>query len=311
MRIAVMGAGGTGGYFGGLLARAGEDVTFIARGAHLEAMRARGLTVKSGGRSGDFTIPVQATGDPRGMAAVDLVLFCVKTYDTDSAAQLIQPIVGPNTVVFSIQNGIDNDQRIGKVLGPKSVMCAVAQIFSSVEAPGVIAHRSGALAKITLGELDGAASPRVHRLLAAFQRAGIDAAQSPDIRLALWEKFLGICGNSGVLSLTRLPMGPMLACPETKTFFRDTLAEVRSVGVASGVALAADAVDRWMAFCATLAPGLRSSMANDLNAGRRMELDSLNGTVVRLGCELGVPTPCNSAIYAALKPYVNGAPVLP
>ncbi len=310
MRIAIMGAGGTGGYFGGLLARAGEDVTFIARGAHLEAMRTRGLTVKSA-RSGDFTIPVQATDDPKGMAPVDLVLFCVKTYDTESAARLIRPIAGPNTVVFSMQNGIDNDQQIGGVLGPQAVMCGVAQIFSSVETPGVIAHRSGALAKITLGELHGRSSPRVERLFKAFQQAGIDAARSPDIRLALWEKFLGICGNSGVLSLTRLPVGPMLACPETKSFFRQTLEEVQAVAQASGVTLPADCVDRWIAFCATLAPGLRSSMANDLNAGRRLELESLNGTVVRLGCEHGVPTPCNFAIYAALKPYINGALELP
>jgi 2-dehydropantoate 2-reductase len=310
MRIAIMGSGGTGGYFGGQLARAGEEVTFIARGAHLEAMRTRGLTIRSS-RAGDFTIPVQATDDPSGMEPVDLVLFCVKTYDTESAAKLIRPIVGPDTVVFSIQNGVDNAERIGRILEPETVMCGVAQIFSTVEQPGVIAHRSGGLAKITLGEPDGGTSSRMKRLLKTFQQAGIDTVHSPDIRIALWEKFLGICGNSGVSSLTRLPIGPILACPETRSLYRGTLEEVQSVARASGVALAADCVERWINFSATLAPGLRSSMANDLAAGRRLELESLNGTVVRMGCEHGIPTPYNFAIYAALKPYAEGAPKMP
>ncbi|MSQ06600.1 MAG: 2-dehydropantoate 2-reductase, partial [Dehalococcoidia bacterium] len=218
---------------------------------------------------------------------------------------------GPNTAVFSIQNGVDNDHRIGRVLDPKAVMCGVAEIFSSVEAPGVIIHRSGGLAKITLGELDGVASPRVERLFKAFQHAGIEAVRSPDIRIALWEKFLGICANSGLSSLTRLPFGPILACPETKGLYRGTLEEVRDVAHASGIHLAADSIERRITHTGNLAPGLRSSMANDLNAGRRLELESLNGTVVRLGREHGVPTPYNFAIYAALKPYVNGAPELP
>ena len=310
MRIAIMGAGGTGGYFGGQLARAGEDVTFIARGAHLEAMRTRGLTVKSR-QAGDFTIPVQATDDPRDMAPVDLVLFCVKTYDTDSAAKLIRPIVGPDTVVFSIQNGVDNGERIGRTLEPETVMCAVAQVFSTMEEPGVIAHRSLGRARILLGETDGNASPRTERLLTTFQRAGIDALHSPDIQLALWEKFLGICGNAGISAMTRLPIGPILACPETRDLYRGTLEEVQSVAQAIGVGLPADCVDRWINTSATLAPGLRPSMANDLNAGRRLELESLNGTVVRLGSEHGIATPYNFAIYASLKPYVNGAPELP
>ena len=175
----------------------------------------------------------------------------------------------------------------------------------------MIAHRSGGLAKITLGEPDGRESARVNRLLNAFQHAGIDTLHSPDIRLALWEKFLGICGNAGVSSLTRLPIGPILACSETRSFYRGTLEEVQSVARAIGVALAADCVDRWITFSEALAPGLRSSMANDLTAGRRLELESLNGAVVRLGAEHGVPTPYNFAIYAALRPYANGAPSLP
>jgi 2-dehydropantoate 2-reductase len=309
MRIAIMGAGGTGGYFGGLLARAGEDVTFIARGAHLQAIQARGLTIKSAS-AGNFTIPAQATNEPATLPPVDLVLFCVKTYDTESAAQLIRPIVGPDTVVFSIQNGIDNRERMARVLGERAVMSGVAQIFSTVEAPGVIAHRSSGMAKIALGELDGKPSRRVQQLLPVLQKAGIDATQAPDIQVALWEKFLGICGNAGMCSLTRLPIGPVLACPETRSMYQETLQEVYAVARARGVALHQDCVARWTALADKLAPGLRSSMANDLNAGRRLELESLNGTVVRLGREHGVPTPCNSSIYAALKPYIQGAPEL-
>ncbi|MBM3942372.1 MAG: 2-dehydropantoate 2-reductase [SAR202 cluster bacterium] len=310
MRIAIMGAGGTGGFFGGLLARAGNDVTFVARGAHLNAMQTSGLTIKSRS-AGDFTIPVQATSNPTGMEPVDLVLFCVKTYDTETAAQVIRPIVAPDTVVFSVQNGIDNGERISRTLNAGQVMCGVANIFAGVEAPGVIAHRSTGLARIMVGEWDRKTSPRVERLLQTFQKAGIEGVHSPDIQLALWEKFLGICGNSGVSSLTRLPIGPILACPETKSLFRQTLQEVYAVARAKKVGVPEDAVERWIGFCANLPPGVRPSMANDLAAGRRMELESLNGTVVRMGREQEVATPCNFAIYAALKPFVNGAPQLP
>ena len=310
MRVAVMGAGGTGGYFGGLLTRAGEDVTFIARGAHLNAMQAQGLRVKSP-LAGDFAIPVEATHNPVEMETVDLVLFCVKTYDTQTAAELIRPIVGPQTVVLSVQNGIDNQERIGEFFGTESVMCAVAQISSVVESPGVIEHRSGGLAKILFGEWDGLVSPRSEQLLTTFQRAGIDAELRSDISVALWEKFIFICGGSGLTALTRLAIGSILTCAATKSLLQGTIEEVAEVGRAAGAKLSGDCVDGAMGRLAALEPQGRGSMAYDLAAGRRLELETLNGTVVRLGREYGIPTPCNFAIYAALKPYVDGAPQMP
>lgn len=306
MRIAVMGAGGTGGYYGGLLARAGEDVTFIARGPHLEAMRNRGLTIKSQ-LAGDFTLPVKATNNPAEIGPVDLVLFCVKSYDTDTVAQLVQPLLCPDTVVFSIQNGIDNWERIGRIVGPDKVLCAAVYMSSNIEGPGVISQ-TAASGRIIFGELMGIDSPRTNRLLNTFQQAGINAELHPNIQVQLWEKFIAICGFSGVPSLTRLTMGPILACPETRALLQCTMEEVERVAREQGVELPGDWVNQQMAHFARLGPGARGSMYFDLAAGRRLELESLNGTVVRMGRELGVDTPYNFAIYAALKPYVNGAP---
>jgi len=309
MRIAVMGAGGTGGYFGALLARAGEEVTFIARGAHLEAIRTHGLTVKSR-LAGDFTLPVKATGDPGEVGAVELVLFCVKTYDTATAADQLRPLVGRDTVVLSVQNGIDNEEQIGRVVGREPVIGAAAYVSSVIEAPGVIAQTAGP-GKIAFGELAGGPSPRTERLRSTFQRAGIAAELCPDIRITLWEKFLFICALSGITALTRLPIGPILACPETSALLRGTMEEVEAVARASGITLPDRCVDEAFAFVTRLESSLRGSIYYDLTAGRRLELEVLNGTVVRLGREHGISTPLNFAIYAALKPYSDGAPDQP
>lgn len=309
MRVAVMGAGGTGGYFGGLLARAGEDVTFIARGVHLEAIRSRGLSVKSR-LAGDFTIPVKATSDPSEVGSVELVLFCVKAYDTAAAAEQIRPLMGPDTLILSVQNGIDNAERIAEVVGPDHVVGGVAQVSSVIESPGVIAQTAGP-GRILFGELAGGTSARANRLLQTFEQAGVPAVLRQDIRVALWEKFLFICAFSGLTTLTRLPIGPIVACAETSAMLRQVMEEVEAVARASGVALRAECVDRAFAAFTALEPWARGSLYHDLAAGRRLELDTLNGTIVRLGRELGVPTPMNSAIYGALKPYADGAPVLP
>ncbi|MGH2668070.1 MAG: 2-dehydropantoate 2-reductase [bacterium] len=309
MRIAVMGAGGTGGFFGGLLARAGESVTFIARGAHLAALQSRGLAVTSR-LAGDFTVPVTATSDPAAVGAVDLVLFCVKAYDTETAAAQIRSLVGPDTMVLSVQNGIDNAERIARVVGEQPVIGGVAQISSVIEAPGVIAQTAGA-GRIIFGELAGGSSARTERLLSAFQQAGITAQLHPDIRVALWEKFLMICAFSGLTALTRLPLGSILGCAETRALFRDTMAEVEAIARAIGIRLPAGCVDRTVAMFTALEPWARGSLYYDLAAGRRLELEVLHGTVVRLGGQQGIATPLNFAIYAALKPYVDGAPVLP
>ncbi len=308
MRVAVMGAGGTGGFFGGLLARAGEDVTFIARGTHLEAIRGRGLTVKSR-LAGEFTIPAKATDDPHEVAPVKLILFCVKTYDTDKAAEQMRPLVGPDTVILSVQNGIDNAERIAGIVGPEPVIGGVAHVFSAIEAPGVIAQTAGP-GRILFGEIAGGTSPRTERLLRTFQRAGIAAELRPNIRVTLWEKFLFICANGGITALTRLPLGVIRACPETNTLLRATMEEVEAVARACGIALPEGCVDEAIAFNASVEPGARSSLYHDLAAGRRLELEALHGTLVRLGREYGIPTPMNFAIYAALKPYADGAPIL-
>ncbi len=305
MRIAVVGAGGTGGYFGGLLARSGEDVAFIARGAHLAALRADGLTVKSR-TSGDFSLPVRATDDPRSVGPVDLILFCVKAYDTVAAAEAIRPLVGPDTVLLSVQNGIDNEGRIASIIGAARLIGGLAGVSATIETPGVVAE-IGAPPFIRFGEFDGGATARTERLLPVFRRAGIPTELVPAIRVAMWEKFLFICAFSGVTALTRLPVGPVRDCPASRALYRGIMEEVAAVADAHGIALPPDAVARWFELSLGLPDWTYGSMYHDLAAGRPIEIDSLNGTVVRLGREHGVHTPMNFAVHAALKPHAAGA----
>ncbi len=309
MRVAVIGTGGTGGYFGGVLARAGEEVVFVARGAHLDAIRSRGLTVKSR-LAGEFTVPARTADDLREIGPVDLILFCVKAYDTAEAAERLRPLVGPNTLILSVQNGIDNEERIVRIVGKTHVLGATAQVSSVIESPGVIAQTAGP-GKIIFGELDGPPSPRTEQLLGTFRRAGIAAEVRADVRVALWEKFILICGVSGITALTRLPIGTILADPETSALLRGTMAEVEAVAHAEEVAVSRGYADQAHGFMAHVEPWMRGSLYYDLTAGRRLELETLNGTVVRLGRRHGVPTPLNFAIYAALKPYADGPPATP
>ena len=306
MRIAVMGTGGTGGYFGGLLARAGEEVTFIARGAHLEAIRKNGLAIKSV-LSGDFTISATATDNPGDIGPVDFVLFCVKAYDNAVAVEQIRPLIGQETMVLSVQNGIDNEEQLGNVIGAEHVVGCVSLVSSTIESPGVIAQTGGP-GKIILGEMQGGSSARTEALTSILQNSGITAELHSDVQVALWQKFIGICGVNGVTALTRLPMGEIVACQETHNLMRGTMEEVEAVARASGVNMPEGCVDQSMDFFSSVEPSVRGSMYYDLAAGRRMELDILNGTVVRLGSEHGIPTPFNLAIYSALKPYINGKP---
>jgi 2-dehydropantoate 2-reductase len=309
MRIAVVGAGGTGGYFGGLLARAGQDVTFIARGTHLEALRTRGLTVESR-LAGTFTLPVRATDNPTEVSPVDLILFCVKTYDTDAAAESIRPLIHPETMLLSLQNGIDNEERIARAAGHTSGIGAVAYVTSAIKAPGVVAQTSGP-GKIIFGELSEGTSTRTERLHDVLQRAGITAEVHSDIRVVLWQKFLFICAFSGVTAVTRLPIGTILSDFATHALFQGVLEEVEAVVRAGDIDLPADCVEQAMATAAAAEPWARGSLYHDLASGRRLELESLNGEVVRRGREHGVSAPLNFAIYAALRPYVDGAPALP
>jgi 2-dehydropantoate 2-reductase len=300
MRIGVMGSGGVGGYFGGLLARSGLEVTFIARGAHLEALRAHGLQVKS--VAGDFQVKVQATGDPAAVGVLDLILFCVKGYDTERAALEMRPMVGQDTAVICLQNGVDNEDKLDAILGPGHVLGGVVHILSTVSAPGVISQTSGPRT-LKFGEMDGRVTPRTERILDLLKGAGILVTLSPQIQVDLWEKFLFICAHGGVTAVTRLTLGEILACAETAALYRGVMDEVAAVARARGIPLGSDIVERTMTMARTFAPGTRSSLAHDLVQGNRLELETLIGAVVRYGRDLGVPTPFAFAVYACLKPY--------
>lgn len=299
-----MGSGGVGGYFGGLLARANEDVTFIARGAHLEAIQKNGLQVKS--VVGDFHVRPKATHDPAAVGPVDLVLFSVKAYDTEAAGSAIRPMVGRETVVLCLLNGVDNEEKLEAILGEQHVMAGVVHILSTISAPGVISQIAGPRT-IKLGEKDGRITPRVERILGVLKGAGILAETSTQIQVDLWEKFLFICAQGGVTALAGLSIGEILACPETVAFYRGVMEEVAAVGRAMGVPLSANAVERALAFARGLQSGTRSSLAHDLSQGNRLEVETLAGSVVRYGREVGVATPFNFAIYACLKPHHDKA----
>ncbi len=295
-----MGSGGIGGYFGGLLSRAGDEVTFIARGAHLDAIQRNGLQVQS--VAGDFHVHPKATHDPEIVGPVDLVLFCVKAYDTEAAGRQIRPMVGRGTAVLCLLNGVDNEERLEEILGRGHVLGGVVHILSTISAPGVI-HQTAGPRTLRFGEMHGWVTPRAERILRVLTDAGILADLSTQIRVDLWEKFLFICAQGGVTALGRLTIGEILACAETAEFYRGVMEEVAVVGRAKGVPLPADAADRALVFARGLQPHMRSSLAHDLSQGNRLEVETLAGSVVRYGREVGVATPLNSAIYACLKPY--------
>jgi 2-dehydropantoate 2-reductase len=305
MRIAVIGAGGTGGYFGGLLARAGEDVTLIARGTQLAAILAEGLTVHSR-RAGDFTIPIPVTGDPAEVGPVDFVLFCVKTYDAVAAATQLPPLIGPDTAVLSVLNGVDSVRQLADAVGEPHMLGGVALVTASVTAPGEITQ-SGGPGSIALGELDNSRTPRVEAIADVLNHAGIPAEIPTNIHYAMWQKFAFICAFA-TTAVTRLPIGNVLATPATRDLYTGIAAEVEAVTRAVGATVLSDMVAASLRGTEGLEPWVRSSLAHDLATGHRLELDALNGAVVRLGREHGVPTPLNFAVYAALEPYLNGAP---
>jgi 2-dehydropantoate 2-reductase len=303
MKIAVMGTGGVGGLFGGKLARAGEDVTFIARGEHLNAVRARGLRIKSQ-QEGEFVVSSAATDRPKDVGPVDLVLFCVKSYDTEAAAEAIRPMVSRNTAVLSLQNGVDNEEKIAGIIGPGHTLGGVAYVFASIESPGVITYGHGG--RIVFGELDGQESERTQDLLQSFSKVGIAAERSTNIRRVLWEKYLFITALSGMTALTRCPIGVIRLLPETRTMHRRLLEELADLAKASGVELSPDVVEQSVSVADNLPATSYSSLHYDLMHGRRLELDALQGYAVRLGKRLRVSTPTLFAVYAALKPFEDG-----
>ena len=305
MRIVVMGSGGTGGYFGAKLARAGEDVTFVARGAHLAAIRSQGLRVKSA-IDGEWVVKSPVVERLDGLPPADLVLFCVKSFDTDSAGAAVKPVVGPATGVLPVLNGVDNVERLERILGPGHVMGGVAQVLATIETPGVVSHKF--LGRLIFGELDGRESERAKAFLQACERAGIQAETSSTILRAMWEKYVLIAAQAGMTSLTRQPAGVVRSVPETRRMYQAILGEMIALGNAAGAGLDGALVDRTMAMLDNMGAGFTSSLHHDLVEGKRLELEALHGHAVRLGERHGIPTPMLFAVYAALKPYADGPP---
>jgi 2-dehydropantoate 2-reductase len=306
MRIAVVGAGGVGGGFGAALAKAGADVTFIARGAHLAAMKSQGLKIQ-GGRGETHLVPTKATENSAEIGPIDIVLFCVKLWDVESAGEAIKPLVGPDTAVIPLQNGIDAAERLIPILGSKAVMGGVAQISASIVAPGVI-QQVGTFMRMIFGELDGKRSKRAEDFFALCQKAGFDVTLSEQILTDLWMKFILLACNASITAATRQPLGKLREDPDLRPIMMAAFQETIDIGRAKGVTLPADALAKILDFVGHAPPAMKASMALDLERGNRLELPWLGGKVVELGRQLKIPTPVHGVMYAVLKPYIMGAP---
>ncbi len=305
MRVAILGSGGVGGYYGGRLAAAGTDVVFLARGKHLDAMRERGLRIESPAGTGHVPT-VQATDNPATVGPVDIVFFTVKLYDTESALAMLPPLMGPHTLVVPFQNGVDSVGTLARTVGAEHGAGGTTYIVSVVAEPGVIRH--GALGRLIFGALDGSKPPLLVELLAACKRANIDAVLSERINVDIWSKFARLTVFSGLTSVARLPLGPLRQLPEVRALMQAALEESVAVGRAVGVPLPDSLVPDIMESMMAMPPGSKSSMLEDLEHGRRLELPWLSGTMARLGREAGVPTPIHSFIATVLAPHVNGTP---
>jgi len=305
MKIAIMGTGGVGGYYGGLLAQKGYEVTFIARGEHLKAIQKNGLQVKS--IHGDFHIqPAQATDDPTQIGLVDLVIFCTKTYSIEKSAEQIKPLIGNNTTVLPLENGIDAAERIGAFVAMQHILGGATWISSAVETPGVIKQVSQ-FRRVVVGELDGQITPRAQAIHKVFQETGITAELSESILKILWTKFVFISAASSLGALTRLTIGQYRSVPETRAMMTGLMQEVEAVARAQGVNLEKDVVQKSLDFFDHAAPHIKPSMQLDVEAGRRSELESMVGVIGRKGRELSVPTPVADMVYASLLPVEMAA----
>ena len=305
MKIAMMGSGGVGGFFGGRLAKAGYDVSFIARGAHLAAMREHGLTIENEAQ-GDIHVPkAHVTDDPASLGPVDLVILSVKLWDTESAATSILPIVSPKTGVLSLQNGVIKDEILRRVLPESAVMGGVGYVATHISRPGVI-HQVGTMQRIIVGEYDGHASERAKFLHEALVKSGVSAELSGDVRRTIWEKYVFLVGLSATTASMRSTIGPIRSNPQTRAFLLALMREVVAVGRAHGVALPEDYAEARLEFADGLPADMTSSMAHDLERGNPLEVNWLSGGVVKLGKEKGIPTPANSAVCDILALQAAG-----
>ena len=299
-----MGSGGVGGYFGARLARGGADVVFSARGAHLEAMRKHGLRIEN--EHEPIELPkVNATDDPSSIGKVDLILFAVKLWDTESAAQLLLPALGPGTGLISFQNGVQKDDMLRPIIGETALMGGVGYVATAISRPGVIAQ-TGTMQRLLFGEFDGRRSKRVEDFHEACVAGGINAEISPDIRREIWQKFVFLVALSGATTSMRMALGPIRENPLTRQFFLDLMKEVVAVGRARGIALPADYAEQSMNFADTLPHDMIASMYHDLQQGKPLELAWLSGAVVDIGLTVGVPTPVNRAVRDVLLLHAHG-----
>lgn len=308
MKIAVMGAGGMGGWLGAKLAAAGNEVGFIARGAHLEAMRTNGLTV-SGAESLRLT-DIAATDKPDDIGPVDVILFCVKLYDTESAASALVPLLGPKTFVVTVQNGVESADRIGQIIGNGKTLAGAAYFPANIAAPGEIIYVGRIQGKphIAFGEPGNGPSERAHEFAGICRAAGIDTDVFDDTESMIWEKFCLIAGTSAATALTRQTVGMVRSDPDMRWMLSEAIAEAARVGRKLGIALPDEVESKTLAFIDNNPPNGKSSQLIDLERGRRLELEGLSGVVIRLGRQTGVPTPVHCTVYAALKPFMDGTP---
>jgi 2-dehydropantoate 2-reductase len=304
LRIAIMGSGGVGGYFGARLVTGGADVHFIARGSHLAAMREHGLAIEGGPKP--VHLPkVSVTDDPRSIGPVDMVMFCVKLWDTDSAARQLLPIMQPDTGIISFQNGVTKDDMLRPIFGDKALMGGVAYVGTAIGRPGVIAQ-TGPVERLVFGEYDGRRSARVETFHQACKRGGINAEISDDVRRSLWEKYVVLVAMSGATTAMRSTIGPIRGNPLTRQFLIDLARETVAVGRAHGVDLPADFAETRVPFFDAWPPEMTTSMHHDLQNGKPLEVRWLAGGVVDLGAQVGVPTPMNRAVRDMLALHAEG-----
>ncbi len=304
MKIAIMGSGGVGALFGARLAHSGVDVAFIARGGHLEAINKNGLQIVSSQR-GDLTIKTRAVSDPASIGVVDYVFFTVKLWDTESAAELIKPMVGPNTGVISFQNGVLRDETLRAHLGAQHILGGISYVGATIKAPGII-EQKGNVQKLVFGEYDGQLSKRVEALQAACLQAELEVFVPENIELALWEKFVVLVAMSSVTASCRQTIGPIRENQQTRQLLTAVMNEVVLVAKGRGIAVTSDLVSRQMAYLDKLGGEVTASMEHDLRHGNRLELPWLAGAVVEMGRELNLPTPVCQTLCAILSPYVSG-----